>query len=66
MHEPHPPTASRLAAPQAARIEFARRDLQQAREADLATMEPAALILLVERLRTRLDDTLRLLDETST
>ncbi|MGW0495027.1 hypothetical protein ACWD0Z_06190 [Streptomyces sp. NPDC003007] len=48
---------------QRARIDFARRDLDYARSEDLAQLPTAGLILLIERLRTRLDDTLQLIDE---
>ncbi|MFE9921546.1 hypothetical protein ACFYQA_08180 [Streptomyces sp. NPDC005774] len=48
---------------QAARRDYARRDLDSARAADLAQLPADGLILLVERLRTRLDDTLNLVDE---
>ncbi|MEI5100275.1 hypothetical protein RB200_19325 [Streptomyces sp. PmtG] len=44
-------------------MDYARRDLESARAADLAILEPAGLILLVERLRTRLDDALQIIDE---
>lgn len=54
-----------LSGPQMTRVRLAKDDLTAAREADLAPMEPAALILLVERLRGALDDTLRLVDELS-
>jgi hypothetical protein len=50
---------------QRARVDFARRDLEYARSEDLAQLEAAGLILLVERLRIRLDDTLRLIEELS-
>lgn len=43
-------------------VEFARRDLTDARAADLATLPAASLILLIERLRGRLDEVLDLLD----
>ncbi len=55
--------ACRLTASQADRVDFARRDLDCARAQDLATLEHAALILLVERLRLRLDDVLQVIDE---
>lgn len=48
---------------QRSRIDFARRDLDYARSEDLAQLPTAGLILLIERLRTRLDDTLQLIDE---
>lgn len=48
---------------QATRIDFARRDLEAARAADLAQLPPAGLILQIERLRGRLDDVLQIVDE---
>ncbi|MFF9282547.1 hypothetical protein [Streptomyces griseosporeus] len=45
------------------RFDHARRDLEMARAEDLAQLPPAGLILLVERLRMRLDDMLALLEE---
>ncbi|GAB2731929.1 hypothetical protein [Streptomyces bullii] len=48
---------------QRARIDFARRDLDYARSEDLTQLPPASLILLIERLRTRLDDALAVIDE---
>ncbi|MFJ6566199.1 hypothetical protein ACIQNU_02175 [Streptomyces sp. NPDC091292] len=56
--------ARALTTHQVARLDYARRDLETARAADLATLEPAALILIIERLRARLDDVLQLIDET--
>ncbi|MFD0434757.1 hypothetical protein [Streptomyces chartreusis] len=56
MHHPLTPT-------QQTAIDFARRDLTEARAADLASIDDARLILLVERLRGRLDDVLRVVDE---
>lgn len=52
---------SSLTDAQRSRAEFARRDLTEARAADLADMPASSLILQVERLRSRLDDMLRLL-----
>lgn len=45
------------------RIEFARRDYEYARSEDLAQLEAAGLILIVEKLRGRLGDVLDLVDE---
>lgn len=56
-----PPTPGPLTDAQRTRIDFARHD--PARCEDVARLDPASLILLVERLRGRLDDILRLLDE---
>jgi hypothetical protein len=46
-----------------ARTDFARRDLAGARAVLLAPVDAAGLILVIERLRTRLDDILALVDE---
>lgn len=48
---------------QATRLDFARRDLETARAAELTGLAPDDLILTVERLRGRLDDMIRLVDE---
>jgi len=48
---------------QRARIDYARRDLDSARAEDLAQLPTAGLILLVERMRRRLDDTLQIIDD---
>lgn len=48
---------------QHARIDYARRDLHSARAEDLAQLDAAGLILMVERLRGRLGDVLDLVDE---
>ncbi|MFF9205162.1 hypothetical protein ACF1AE_25740 [Streptomyces sp. NPDC014986] len=48
---------------QRARRDYARRDLTNARAEDLAQLESAGLIIIIERLRIRLDDALRLIDE---
>lgn len=61
MHEPSPD--GRLTEEQRARIDFARRDLETARAADLGALQAAGLILVIERLRLRLDDALQLIDE---
>lgn len=62
MHEQRPP-ALRLDDSQRTRLEFAHRDLDEIRTADLAALDDAALILYVERLRASLDDVLRIIDE---
>ncbi|KUN03127.1 hypothetical protein AQI95_24520 [Streptomyces yokosukanensis] len=59
---PHPGPLTDL---QRARIDFARRDLEYTRAEDLAQLDAAGLILMIERLRTRLDDMLQLIDETT-
>lgn len=48
---------------QKTRVEFARQDWEDARSTDLAGLNAASLILVVERLRRRLGDVLDLLDE---
>lgn len=48
---------------QATRVTFARRGLDEARSAELASLEPHRLILLVERLTGELDGMLHLIDE---
>lgn len=50
---------------QSTRLDFARRDLDKARTADLAQLDAASLILMVERLRNRLGDTIDLIAEMS-
>ena len=52
-----------LTAEQRTRIEFARRDLTEARTVDLAALPASHLILQVVRLRSRLDDALRLIGD---
>jgi hypothetical protein len=56
-------TPGRLTDTQRSRIDFARRDLEYARSEDLAQLDAGGLILLVERLRGRLGDTLDLVDD---
>ena len=51
---------------QRSRIDFARRDLESARAEYLGQLPQAGLILLVERMRGRLDDMLKLIDEATT
>jgi len=64
MPDQHPPApACTLTGSQATRIDFARRDLENFRAADLANLEAAGLVLIVARLLTRLDDTLQVIDE---
>ncbi|MGY5048324.1 hypothetical protein ACWDE0_22230 [Streptomyces sp. 900105755] len=48
---------------QRSRIDFARRDLENARATDLAQIDAAGLILIVERLRGRLAEVLDLVCE---
>jgi hypothetical protein len=52
-----------LTSAQLARVEFACRDLAEARTADLAALPASALIMEIERLRARLDDMLTLINE---
>ncbi|WP_020116844.1 hypothetical protein [Streptomyces canus] len=61
-HE-HAPTHGHLTEGQKTRIEFARRDLEDARAQDLGRLDAAGLILLVERMRGRLGDILDLVNE---
>jgi hypothetical protein len=63
MHEAPLPPAVRLTDIQKARIDYARRDLETFRAEDLALLEPASLIIIIERLRTRLYETLELVAE---
>jgi hypothetical protein len=64
MHEqPSEPERPPLTDMQSARRDYARRDYEAARAADLAQLDAAGLILLIEHLRGRLGDTLNLLDE---
>ncbi|MFE3031615.1 hypothetical protein ACFXKY_08190 [Streptomyces canus] len=56
-------TPRRLTSGQRTRIEFARRDWEEARAEDLSQMDPASLILLIERMRGRLEDVLDLVAE---
>lgn len=63
--QPRPTQGHPLTPTQATRIDFAHHDLETARTADLATLDAAGLIFIVERLRGRLDDMLHLVDEIS-
>ncbi|MFF2187264.1 hypothetical protein [Streptomyces sp. NPDC058155] len=54
----------RLTDAQILAVRFAREDLNAARAANLMEIHDAALILMVERLRGRLDDMVRLIEET--
>jgi hypothetical protein len=62
-NEPAPTKHGRLTEGQKTRLEFAHNDLDQARSQDLAELDAAGLILLVERLRMRLGDVLDLVGE---
>ncbi|KND45413.1 hypothetical protein [Streptomyces stelliscabiei] len=59
--QPDPTQGSPLTPTQAMIIDFARND--SARTEELARLPPANLILIIERLRGRLDDMLHLVDE---
>ncbi|WP_225825557.1 hypothetical protein [Streptomyces naphthomycinicus] len=61
--EQYRPLAAPLTALQRARIDYARQDLECARDEDLALLDPASLILIIQRLRSRLGDMLDLTDE---
>ncbi|MEU9003977.1 hypothetical protein [Streptomyces sp. NPDC048551] len=50
---------------QRGRLESSRRTVAAARVTDLAALNAADLIILVERLRAHLDDAVRLIDETA-
>ena len=63
MADETPHHAEPLTDSQRARIEYARRDLSVARAEDLGRLDAAGLILLVERLRSRLGEVLDLMDE---
>ncbi|MFF4369607.1 hypothetical protein [Streptomyces sp. NPDC001594] len=65
MHEKLDPEPSRtaLTLTQRARVGSANRVLASSRIADLAALDGAASILMIESLRSALDDALRLLDE---
>jgi hypothetical protein len=62
MHEQHPepPTLTDM---QRDRLDFARRDLGNARAASLSDLPPSGLILLISQLTRRLDDCLSVVDE---
>ncbi|MFF7881088.1 hypothetical protein ACH40F_07575 [Streptomyces sp. NPDC020794] len=63
MHEDPPPPATPLTDIQKAKVDYARRDLETFRAEDLAQLEPASLIIIIERLRARLYEMLELIDE---
>lgn len=48
---------------QTTRVEYAQRDLDYARSEELTDLPAAGLIVLVEKLRGRLDDMLRVINE---
>ncbi|MBT2401140.1 hypothetical protein [Streptomyces sp. ISL-100] len=61
---PPRPARPTLDRSQRGRLDYVRNHLQEARSVDLASLDPAALIMLVERLRGGLDDMVRLITET--
>ncbi|MFI1732658.1 hypothetical protein ACH40E_26315 [Streptomyces acidicola] len=61
--QPDPNQGRPLTDLQKARLDYARRDHESTRAEDLAQLDAAGLILVIEKLRRRLDDTLQLLDE---
>ncbi|MFE2969943.1 hypothetical protein ACFXKC_41005 [Streptomyces sp. NPDC059340] len=63
MHEDPSPSGVPLTDLQKAKVDYARRDLETFRAEDLAQLEPASLIIIIERLRTRLYEILELVDE---
>ncbi|MDX3714458.1 hypothetical protein PV733_37135 [Streptomyces europaeiscabiei] len=62
--QPDPTQGSPLTPTQATIVDYARRELEAIRATNLAQLDDAELILTVERLRQRLDDTLQVIDET--
>lgn len=60
-HEPR--ATGSLTETQRTRLDFARRDYKCARGEDLVQLSDAALILLIERLITRLGDVIDLVDD---
>lgn len=66
-HDENPdPARPCLDRPRLTRLALARRDLDDAHTADLATMDAASLVLLITRLRESLDDVLALVGEITT
>jgi hypothetical protein len=64
MHQPDPnPERPELTPLQRDRLDFARRDLGNARATDLSELPPAGLILLLSTVTRRLDDCLSVFDE---
>jgi hypothetical protein len=63
MTEQSPNPGAHLTDSQTTRMDGARRDLDYVRSEDMDRLDAAGLILLVERLRGRLDDMLHLLNE---
>ncbi|NEB92469.1 hypothetical protein [Streptomyces bauhiniae] len=65
MTDGHPQPPLTLSPFQASRVNFARRDLDQTRAQDLAQLDGASLILLIDKLSGRLCDMLDIISETS-
>ena len=65
MTDDQPPATTRhpLTDLQRTRLDYARRDLESARAEELADITADGLILIIERLRIRLDDTIHLVEE---
>jgi hypothetical protein len=63
MPEQPPNPGATLTNSQATRVDFARRDLDSVRSEDMARLDAASLVLLVEQLRGRLGDMLDLVAE---
>lgn len=53
----------RLTPEQHAQVEYARAELLAARATDLTTLDSSASVMQIERLRARLDDMIRLIDD---
>ncbi|MFD5509090.1 hypothetical protein ACFWIB_15115 [Streptomyces sp. NPDC127051] len=62
MPDPEPPRPT-LSRTQRTRVTAATRTLASSRIADLATLDAAAAILMIEGLRSSLDDTVQLIGE---
>lgn len=61
----HDPRRHTLTPIEQSRCDYARRDLESSYAHDLAKLPQPSVILLVERMRTRLDDMLNLVKETT-
>lgn len=62
MHEQSPERPA-LTDMQRARLDYARRDLENFRATDLTQLDAAGLALIIQRLLTRVDDLLQVTDE---
>ncbi|MFF0138568.1 hypothetical protein ACFYRN_19260 [Streptomyces sp. NPDC005227] len=65
MHEQSPERPA-LTDMQRARLDYARRDLENFRATDLTQLDAAGLTLIIQRLLTRVDDVLQVTDEVIT